>query len=178
MNVILLGYRGSGKTTAGQSLADQLDMSFVDIDTEICRQFGGRTVAEIWETDGEPKYRQVEVEVTEKACSGDNQVIALGGGTIMQPGAKAAVLQDSDTVRIYLKAQPAELDHRINSDQRNVGLRPSLGQFKDSLEEVTHMLGLREPTYLEAADEVIEVDALDPEQVVNELLRIVKKRNA
>ena len=175
MNIILLGYRGSGKTTAGRTLAEQLGYAFVDIDTEICRRFGGRTVAEIWQTDGEPRYRAVEVEVTELYCGRDDQVIALGGGTIMQPGAKAAVLANDDSIKIYLRATPAQLDQRISSDTRNVGLRPSLGKFKDNLEEVTHMLSLREPTYLEAADVVIDVGELSPDEVVAALAKAVRE---
>lgn len=176
MNIILMGYRGSGKTTAGRSLAGQLGYTFVDIDSEICARFGGRTVAEIWETDGEPRYRAVEVEVTELYCSREDQVIALGGGTIMQEGAKAAVLASDNCVRIYLRATPKSLDHRITSDKRNVGLRPSLGKFKNNLEEVTHMLSLREPTYLAASDHVIDVDNLDPAGVVKALKDVVDQQ--
>ena len=124
-NVILIGYRGSGKSSVGKKLADQLWKVFVDVDTEICKRFGGRTVAEIWETDGEPAYRAVEVEVTREACAGSGRVIALGGGTLMQEGIPEAVAS-ADAVRIYLRCDPAVLHERISADPVSSGLRPSL----------------------------------------------------
>ena len=67
MNIILIGYRGSGKTTVGRLLADQLNKTFVDVDDEICGRFGGRTIADIWERDGERAYRDVE-ELLGRPC--------------------------------------------------------------------------------------------------------------
>ncbi|MEX2387116.1 MAG: shikimate kinase, partial [Phycisphaeraceae bacterium] len=91
MNVILIGYRGSGKTTIGKRLANQLWKDFHDVDREICKRFGIDSIADIWQTHGEPKYREVEVEVTRDLVAKPNAIIALGGGTLMQPGARAAV---------------------------------------------------------------------------------------
>lgn len=174
MNVILLGYRGSGKSTAGRSLAQELGLNFVDVDKDICARFGNRTVAEIWATDGEPRYRKVEVEVTRDCTSKDGQVIALGGGTLMQPGAREAVDAADDTVRIYLKASPQALHDRVTADKVNEGLRPALGGFNSLLDEIESMLEKREPTYTAVADFDVNVEGKSPEEVVAELLEIVR----
>ena len=91
MNIILIGYRGCGKTTVGRPLAEQLYKRFVDVDDEICRCFGGRTIAEIWADEGERAYRDVECEVTADLCGRDDQVIGLGGGTLGEPPARRSV---------------------------------------------------------------------------------------
>ena len=174
MNVILLGYRGSGKTTAGRALAQELGLRFVDIDKEICARFGGRTVAEIWATDGEPRYRAVEVEVTQEYAGQQGQVIALGGGTLMQPAAREAVDHATDTVRIYLKASPEALHQRVTGDTVNEGLRPALGGFDSLLDEIQTMLEKRGPTYEAVADFDVDVEGKSPEEVVAALLEIVR----
>lgn len=155
-NLILIGYRGSGKTSVGRVIADQIRKTFVDIDQAICDRFGGRTVAEIWATDGEPAYRAVEVEVTREACASSGQVIALGGGTLMQPGAREAV-EAADAVRVYLRCDSEELNRRISGDPQTVGLRPSLTGQGGGLDEIAAVLAEREPVYRAVADGEIDV---------------------
>ena len=155
-NLILIGYRGSGKTSVGRMIADQLWKAFVDIDQAICDRFGGRTVAEIWATDGESAYRAVEVEVTREACAGAGQVIALGGGTLMQAGAREAV-EAADAVRVYLRCEPEELNRRISGDPQTAGLRPSLTGQGGGLDEITAVLAEREPVYRAVADAEFDV---------------------
>lgn len=168
-NIILIGYRGSGKSSVGRKLADQLWKTFVDIDDAICARFGGRTVAEIWKTEGEPAYRAMEVEVTQAACSGGDQVIALGGGTLMQPAARAAV-EAADATRIYLRCDPAELDKRIHSDPQTTGLRPSLTAKGGGLDEITAVLARRETTYRAVADVEFDVTFTDIDEAVRHIV--------
>ena len=92
MNIILIGYRGSGKTTLGKQLAMRQWLTFVDVDSEVCKRFDNASIADIWAKHGEPEWRRVEVEVTEDLCKKDGQVIALGGGTLLEPGARRAVM--------------------------------------------------------------------------------------
>lgn len=155
-NIILIGYRGSGKTSVGREIAARVWRDFVDIDTEICKRFDGRTVAEIWAAEGEPAYRDVEVAVTGHFCAKAGQVIALGGGTLMQPGARAAV-EAADAVRIYLRCDPQELHRRISADPQTAGLRPSLTGQGGGLDEITAVLAEREPVYRAVADDEFDV---------------------
>ncbi len=168
-NVILLGYRGSGKSSIGRRLADQVWKTFVDIDQQICARFDGRTVADIWAKEGEPAYRAVEVEVTQQHCAGTGLVIALGGGTLMQPKARAAV-EASDATRIYLKCKPEVLHQRIVSDTANVGLRPSLTGQGGGLDEITAVLAQREPVYREVADVEFDVTYTDMDEAVRHII--------
>lgn len=168
-NVILLGYRGSGKSSIGRRLADQVWKTFVDIDQRTCQRFDGRSVAEIWATEGEPAYRAAEVEVTREACAGKGQVIALGGGTLMQPEARAAV-EAADAVRIYLRCSPAVLHERVRADKQTAGLRPSLTGQGGGLDEITAVLAQREPVYQAVADVEFDVTFTDIDDAVRHLI--------
>ena len=173
MNIVLLGYRGCGKTSVGRLLAERLNMTFVDIDRAICDRFGGRDVAEIWNEEGEPAYRAVEVDVTTGTMRRDGQVVALGGGTLMQPDARAAIERTPDTRRIYLHAPPEVLYARVQNDSQSPGHRPNLTDKGGGLEEIRDVLAEREPVYLAVADEVVEVDAVSVEAIVQRLARSV-----
>ena len=171
MNVVLIGYRGSGKTSIGKKLASALWLDFLDIDAEICRRFEGRTVAQIWDEFGEPAFREVEEKVVREACQRDRQVIALGGGTLMQPDARGAIEQASDTRRIYLACQPQELSRRIEADTASAGSRPNLTRLAGGVEEIRAMLEQREPVYQAVADHTLDVTHLSIDAASQYLLR-------
>ena len=170
MNIILFGYRGCGKSSMGRLLAEQLWKDFVDVDDEICRRFDGRSIAQIWQDHGEPAFRQVEVEVTRELCAGSDHVIALGGGTLMQPGAREAVEQ-SRGVRIYLYCESEELHRRIANDPRTAATRPSLTNHGGGLDEIRAVLEVREPVYRQVADHVFDVTHLNVEDAVRYLIK-------
>ena len=170
MNIILIGYRGSGKTTVGRQLAEQLWKTFIDVDDEICNRFGGRTIAEIWEHEGERAYRDVECEVAADLCGRDEHVIGLGGGTLGEAPARRSV-EGADAVRIYLKCDPAALLARIATDTRSAATRPNLTKLGGGIEEIETMLARRQPVYEAVADVILDVSRMTPERVVEELVR-------
>ena len=169
MNLILIGYRGSGKTTLGKKLAQQLWKDFVDVDHEICRRIGNPSIAAIWQGHGEPYFREVEVAVTRDFCERDDLVIALGGGTLMQAGAREAV-EAADAVRVYMKCEPSELLRRIASDTTSNDHRPNLSKLGGGIEEIEAMLAEREPTYLAVADHVLDITRLSTEDAARYLI--------
>lgn len=171
MNIVLIGYRASGKSTVGQLLATRLQMSFVDIDKGIMARYQNKSVAEIWQQFGEQDYRQTECDVTERACQADGQVIALGGGTPMQPRAFDAV-QNTSGIRFFLEAPAQVLFERSNIDVQNAANRPSLTQAGGGLAEVELMLAKREPVYRELADYTIDVAAQSLEQAAQQIMEI------
>ena len=171
MNVILIGYRGCGKTTIGRMLADQTWATFVDVDDVVCQRFGNDSIAAIWDEHGEPEWRRVEVEVTRELVSRPDHVIGLGGGTLMQPGAREAIEQAADTVRVYLKCEPAELLRRIEADTRSAATRPNLTQMGGGLDEIKAVLAEREPVYEAVADKVLDVTHLSPEDGLRFLIQ-------
>ncbi len=177
MNVILFGYRGCGKTTLGQKLADKLWKGFIDTDARVRERFGGLEVADIWAQYGEPAFRTAEVEATIQALGSENQVIALGGGTMMQPGAREAVAAAEDAKRVYLSCDPAVLLERLNADTATAGQRPALtgaGSASDAgLAEIRHVLAERDPVYRSAADAVLDVTYCTIDDAVTHLVALV-----
>lgn len=169
-NILLLGARGSGKTSFGRLLADQLLKTFVDVDDQICEQFDHKTISEIWHEHGESAFREVEVEVTRELCQKSDMVISLGGGTLMQFEARQAVEQARDTVRIYLKCDPVVLHERIRVDKQTAATRPALTPLGGSLMEIKAILAQREPVYEAVADKVFDTSHVTPEDGVLHLI--------
>ncbi len=164
MNLILFGYRGCGKTTLGKKLAAQLWKDFVDVDQQVCKRFDNRSIADIWQTDGEPAFREAEAQVTAELVKLENHVIALGGGTLMHPDARQAVKDAPDANRIYLECDPDELVRRIHADETTTAARPSLTAAGGGLEEIKQVLADRDPIYREVADHVFEVTHTKPDE--------------
>jgi shikimate kinase len=82
--VALFGFMGVGKSVIGKLLAEELGLSFVDLDEElVCRT--GRSIESIFEEDGEKRFRVIEKVVTKEYATLDGQVIACGGGTVIDP---------------------------------------------------------------------------------------------
>ena len=98
-NIALIGFMGSGKTTVGKALARALEMKFVDIDKEIVK-LEKRTVAEIFEQDGEEYFRELERKIIDKESKDNNIVISTGGGVIID-NANIKKLKESSFV-VYL----------------------------------------------------------------------------
>lgn len=169
MNIILIGYRGSGKTSMGRILADRLWKTFVDVDVEACRRFGIDSIARIWEQFGEPAWRRMEVQVTQEVCAAEDHVIALGGGTLMQPEARLAV-QNAMATRVYLHCDPEELYRRVSGDTRSAQTRPNLTGLGGGIEEIRAVLAQREPVYRAVADKELDVTHLNVEDAVRYLI--------
>src|SRR4051812_33991082 len=107
MSVVLLGYRGCGKTTIGRKLADRMWIKFVDTDDLIVAA-AGKSIREIFETDGEEKFRELETEAVKVACAKPDHVIALGGGAVLRDENRA-LLKSLPIARIYLRCEASEL---------------------------------------------------------------------
>ncbi len=168
MNVVLIGYRGSGKTACGILLADRLGWDFIDSDDHLQAQ-AQMTIKEIFEQEGEASFRDREVQAIADLTRGDRTVISVGGG---------AVLRDENVDRlkasgkvIWLTGPPDVLYDRIRNDRTSKQSRPDLTS-DGGLEEVKRLLQAREPLYAGAADEVVDTtigDAID--EVVDEIRR-------
>ncbi|MEM1212924.1 MAG: shikimate kinase [Planctomycetota bacterium] len=170
MLLVLLGYRASGKSTLGRLLADRLDLPFTDVDDAIRARFDHRTVAEIWDTDGEPAYRTVEVQVMQQLAQQTDHVVALGGGTPMQPVAAQAIAAAPHALRVYLYADAQTLTDRLNADAPNRDQRPALTSADSLLDEITTTLAEREPTYRRLADLTLDITQLTPDQAADQIL--------
>lgn len=169
MNVILIGYRGCGKSTLGEMLAEQIWKDFIDVDREVCKAFGQESIKAIWAEHGQAKWREAEAEATEQACGKSDMVIALGGGALTHPRTRRVVESAEDALRIYLKCEPPELYRRIKADPNSAEARPDLTD-QGGFEEVQRVLREREPVYREVADKEFDVTHVNPASAVRYLI--------
>lgn len=176
MNLLLMGLRGSGKTTLAPLIAKQLNRPWLDLDIETLAELcasgkPAQTVTEAWHTYGEPTFRAAETKALARVLRNDNQVIALGGGTPTAPGAADLLRAEKHAGRakiIYLRASAATLRERLAAT--DMGTRPSL-TGASPLDEIEAVLATRDPLFRSLSDRTIEVDtSSDPVAEVTKLV--------
>lgn len=167
MNIVLIGYRGTGKSAVGALVAERLGLPYVAMDPLIVAK-AGKTIPEIVEQQGWPAFRDLESEVARELAQRDNQVIDTGGGVIERPE-NIDALQANGCI-IWLKASVPTIIARIQNDTQ----RPSLTGGKSFTEEVTEVLERRTPKYRAAAQHEIDTDRLTPEQVTDKIVEIFR----
>ncbi len=168
--ISLIGYRGCGKTVVGRRLADQLRWSYVDTDTAV-EQRSGRTISEIFETDGQRAFRILEAEVLEEALDNVRCVVSAGGGVVLARRNRRALR--SAGVCVWLTAPAEELHRRIEADLNSETTRPRLTE-RPGLEEVELLLQSRMPVYEATADHVISTVGRSVEEVVEAVLNALE----
>jgi shikimate kinase len=172
MSVILLGYRGCGKTTVGKRLADRMWTKFVDTDALVV-QAAGKSIAEIFESDGEKYFRDLEAGAVHRAIeSKEDRVISLGGGAVLREETRKLLLA-CPSKRLYLRCEPQELWRRIQADPQSAANRPSLTEHGGGLEEVIELLKVREPLYRQVATAELDVTNLDIDETMKYMARMV-----
>jgi len=162
MNLVLIGYRGTGKSTVGEILAKRLKLKLVNLDERIVAK-AGRRIPEIVEKYGWDYFRDLESEVVAEAVKGDGQVLDCGGGVILRDK-NTALLKKAGKV-FWLQASIPTIVSRIQTGTE----RPSL-TGKSFTDEVADVLREREPKYRAAADQVVDTEGKTPEQVAEEIL--------
>lgn len=154
MNLFLIGYRCTGKTTVGRTLAEGLGWPFVDTDRMIV-ETSGLSIARMVESSGWSFFRQQERQALETVVAGDHQVVATGGGIVLD-ARNVSALKKSGTV-VWLTASEKIIQERMLADDATASSRPSLtGQ--GLIEEITRVLSERRPLYENAAQLVIDTD--------------------
>jgi shikimate kinase len=171
MSTVLIGYRGCGKSTIGQKLADHLWLKFVDSDTIIVNK-AGKSIKEIFDQDGEAKFRELEAEAVREIAKLQEHVIALGGGAPLREENRKAIKEAGHRV-VYLKCEPEELLKRINSDPQTQELRPHLTALGGGIDEINKVLAEREPIYRQMADAELEVTYLQPAEAMVYIVRLM-----
>ncbi|MEK6643361.1 MAG: shikimate kinase [Planctomycetota bacterium] len=165
MNLLLIGHRGSGKSTVGQLLATRLDYRFTDTDEIIIEQ-SGRTIADIFARDGEQAFRRMEKKVLESLRKAQSRVISLGGGSVMDPDNRVLVRRLGKVV--WLRAPAAVLWSRISKDPHTSRTRPNL-TASGGLAEVESVLEEREPVYQSIANQIIDTMTMTSEEVADSI---------
>lgn len=108
--VYIIGFMGSGKSTAGKKLASSLNWNFVDLDRKI-EEVAGKSIPEIFAADGEDKFRQLETEVLNTLKNNTKTIISTGGGTPCHGNNLDIML--STGVTVYLKMNAGQLATRL-----------------------------------------------------------------
>lgn len=173
-NIVLIGYRGSGKTSVGRQLADRLGWSFVDTDTLI-EVAAGRSIAQIFAEEGEPAFRQREETAIAAAARDAQQVLSVGGGAVLRP-ANRAVLKAAGLC-IWLTAPVETLAARIAADPQSLTARPNLTTVGGRA-EIAALLAERAPLYASLADHAVETAGRDVNQVVDSIVGWLAQRSA
>ena len=165
MNLVLVGYRGTGKSTVGKLLAERLGMRYVSMDYEITNKVN-MSIPEIVEKFGWDIFRDLESEVTKELTRQDGLVIDTGGGVIERQE-NVGYLR-VNTIVFWLSASVAAIASRIQGDTS----RPALTSGKTYLEEVADVLANREPKYKATAHYEIGTNDTSPRQVADKIIEI------
>lgn len=161
MNIYLVGYRCTGKSTVGKMLASRLDWPFVDAD-EYLEQRAGKSIKRIFEEEGEAHFRQLESRYLQELSARHNLVVATGGGVVLR---EENVKQMHNTgIVVLLEASPETVFDRLRSDPRTKFRRPSLTS-KEPFEEIVELMERRAPLYSAAANIRFDTDVMSAEDV-------------
>jgi shikimate kinase len=171
MSILLVGYRGSGKTSIGKKLADRLWQPFVDTDDLIVRA-AGRSIREIFADAGEESFRDLESEALRQALALKDHVISLGGGAVIREQNRK-LIRDSGHRVIYLRCDPATLHQRITADPATAANRPALTPSGGNLDEIKAILAQREPWYRQVMSAELEVTHLSIDDAVVYIVRLL-----
>ena len=168
MNIVLIGYRGTGKSAVGELLALRLKMPCIGMDAEIVKR-AGMSIPEIVEKYGWQKFRDMESEEARELAGLDNIIVDTGGGVVERPENIEALKTNS--IIIWLKASVDTIVSRIQEDTE----RPALTAGKTFTEEIAEVLEQRIPKYKSAAQYEIDTDESTPEQVADRIIEIWKE---
>jgi shikimate kinase len=161
-SIILIGMPGCGKSALGRRLAPRLDLPFVDVDEEIERA-AGKSIKEIFADHGEAYFRDGERRVIARLLASGPQVLATGGGALLNEETRANIRRSG--VSVWVKADIALLVRRVT--KRNS--RP-LFEGRDAETVVRDLMQARHPIYAAVADLVVESRDVPHEVIVGEIV--------
>jgi shikimate kinase len=159
--IVLTGFMGSGKSTVGPLLAARLGWSFIDVD-DVIEAEAGSTIAEIFSRHGEAVFRKQEYETIARLAAGDALVLALGGGAIEHEATRTLLLATPSTRLVHLEVELATTLKRCQGTEQT---RPILADQANLDARYQRRLPLYRMAHVS-----IPVDALFPEQVVEQIL--------
>jgi shikimate kinase len=169
-NIILTGFMGTGKSTAGQRVAAKLQRDFVDMDTLIeARE--GRAISQIFAAEGEAYFRRLEAELCRELAEQENLVIATGGGALV-PEQNLRVMEQRGLV-VCLDCKPEILWQRIGRSQD----RPMLAaQDEGRFARLAALLAQRQPAYARIKHH-LDVTGLSPQEIAEQVCKLAGSRS-
>jgi shikimate kinase len=162
--VVLVGAMGSGKTTVGRLVAEELGLGFVDTD-HVVEAMAGRSVAEIFIDDGEERFRELEQRAVAESLATHDGVVALGGGAVLDVATRD--LLDGHRV-VFLRVGLTDAAKRVGLGvSRPLLLGNVRGRIKQLLDE-------RTPIYESVAQHAIDTDGLSAAEVADRVRAVVE----
>ncbi len=160
-SIVLAGFMGTGKTTTGRIVAARLGWRFVDTDAVIEAR-SGRTVAQIFESDGESAFRALEAVVCPEMAAIVHQVVAVGGGALLNPAIRACV--EAQSLIVCLTCDLDEVIRRVGDDPARPLFAPDRAALEPLLESrAAHYASL---------PHAIDTTHRTPEQTAEEVVRL------
>jgi len=167
MNIVLIGYRGTGKSHVGSLLGKHFGRQVVSMDEEIVKT-AGMPIPQIVEKFGWPKFRDLETDQARKLAGLDQLIIDCGGGVIERPENTEILRQNGQL--FWLQASVESIIGRIKHDNQ----RPALVEGKTFTEEVAEVLQHRTPLYRAAAQYQIDTDNRTAQQVAEQVINLLQ----
>ena len=171
MNIVLIGYRGTGKTSVGAALSKKLGKAFCDTDDYIEEKVK-RPISDMVAREGWAFFRAKEKEAIREVSSRKNCVIAAGGGAILD--AENVESLKKNGVAVLLEASTQTIHERMRTDKKTDQQRPSL-TGKDPYREIEEVLKFRRPFYQQAMDFFVDTTSKSIDQVVDEIVERLGK---
>ncbi len=164
--IVLIGPPGAGKSSIGKALAKELNLDFIDSDSEI-EKISHKKISEIFIEDGEPAFRLLEVDVVRKVLADFNGVISLGGGAPISKEIKE-VLQNADYPVVFIDVSIAQAATRIGFNKD----RPLL--LVNPRQQWISLMNDRRPIYEKLASQTISSDNQKPHEVAKQISQKLK----
>ena len=161
-NLVFLGMMGSGKSSIGSIVSKKLDIDFIDVDDEIEKKLGMK-ISNIFKSEGEKYFREIEEDITLKMLQKNKAVISLGGGAFLNNKIKKEILENH--ISFWLNWDIKTLVKRIKDNEK----RPIA--FNASKFELIELIKKRSIVYSKAVYK-IDCENLSKNEVVNNILRI------
>jgi shikimate kinase len=158
-NIVITGFMGTGKSTVAPIVAEKMARQFIDTDDLIIEQ-AGKSIPEIFASDGEPRFRKLEAEVCVDLAAQTNLVIATGGGALLNPDTLAAM--SAMGMVVCLTANETVLEQRLTSEER--AGRPLAKNWRD-------LYNKRKPAY-DVIPYQVNTDNKTPEQIAEEIIAL------
>ena len=165
MKYLLVGFMGSGKSTLAKLLSQKLGLRLVELDEEIVKVSNRKDIPEIFEIDGEKKFRELESARLQQALELEQVVISAGGGAVISETNRENVKKSGARV-LYLRTSFEAIKGRVGKDLN----RPL---FKDDI-KAKNLYDSRRSIYESVADYVIDTDNKNPEEVLEQVLEKIK----
>lgn len=171
MNLILIGYRGAGKSSVGRLLAERLGWDLISTDAEIVRK-AGLPIPDIVQRFGWDHFRNLESAVCRELADKDHLIIDTGGGAILRPQ-NVENLKATGSL-VWLTVEVRTIIERIGGDTQ----RPSLTGAKSFTDEVEEVLRERQPKYQAAADHIVATDEKSLSEVADTIMALLQTRSS